>query len=96
MEYIYDVKLSDFPFKFFVLNVGPNTTVRMTRFKYINTYLHDIEPISFAPVCKPKTFKSPVYKFNTFKFDLDDEEPEIDWDSTEEFPRMINWETELL
>jgi hypothetical protein len=49
----------------------------MTRFKHIHTYLDDIELISIVP----------EYKYNTFKFDFDDdEEQEIDWESTEGFP----------
>jgi hypothetical protein len=79
MHYICDIEESDFPCKFFVLIMGPDATVRMTRLKHINTYLNDIEPISIAPVCKYNNF---------FKF-VNDEEPDIDMDSTDGFPRMV-------
>jgi hypothetical protein len=60
-------------------------------------YLRDIENIETVTVYKAPTFKSPVYKRNTFTFNLeDDEKPEIDWDLTEAFPRAVKWNTKLL
>jgi hypothetical protein len=94
MEYICDVKMSDFPCKFFILNVGINTTVKMARFKHINRYLYDIEPMSNGLVYKPR---NPVINFKHGEFVYEyEEEPEIDWDLTEELPRMVIWRTELL
>jgi hypothetical protein len=93
MEYICDVKESDFPCKFFVLNVEPDTTVRMTWLKHINTYLNEIEAISMAPVYKHNSLVFNI-KYGVFKFD--DKEQEVDWDSTERFPRIVIWGTELL
>jgi hypothetical protein len=92
MHYICDIKESDFPCKFFIFNVGINTTVKMTRFIHINTYLRDIEDIARDTVYKLKTSS----KFNINTFNFDDEEPELDEDLTEGFPRMVMWNTKLL
>jgi hypothetical protein len=83
IEYICDVKMSDFPCKFFVFNVGV-TSVRMTRFKHDNRYFDNIEQGAAAIVYKW------VYE------DDDDEEPEVDKDLTEFAPRIVSWEAELL
>jgi hypothetical protein len=85
--------MSDFPCKFFVLNVGVNTTVRMIRFKHINTYLRDIEPISMDTVYKSK---NPIFYIKHDVFEYDDEKQEIDWDLTEGFPRMVKWDAKLI
>jgi hypothetical protein len=60
--------------------------VRMTWFKHINRYLNDIEPITIAP----------VYKYNNLSKFVNDEEPDLNMDSTEGFPRMVKWGMKLL
>jgi hypothetical protein len=98
MEYICDIEESDFPCKFFVFNVGINTTVRMTQFKHLNTYLKNINPAASKYIYKPKNPKNPVFriKHGEFIYEDDDEKPKIDWDLTEDFPRVVDWDAKLL
>jgi hypothetical protein len=99
MDYICDVDMSDFPCKFFIKTEGKDTTVRMTQFKHIDTYLDDIDyNVSIAPQLKTRPV-APVYKrrykYDEFKFD-DDDEPENDYETTEYHPRKVIEETTLL
>jgi hypothetical protein len=95
MEYICDVEDSDFPCKFFVSNIGISTTLRMTKFKHINTYLHNIDPGASAFVYEPK---DPIFRFKHGEhvYDYDDEEPEIDEVLAEFKPRIVSWDAKLL
>jgi hypothetical protein len=79
--------MSDFPCKFFIYTKGYETTMRITRSKHIDTYLNDIDTdISIVQ----------VYKYNVFKYDDDDEEPELDIESAEYNPRQVIEGTILL
>jgi hypothetical protein len=98
MEYICDVDTSDFPCKLFIKTEGKDTTVRITRFKHIDTYLNDIDyDISNTPQFKTiaPTYKR-RYRYNEFRFDDDDEEPEYQYEPTINNPRRVMDDTTLL
>jgi hypothetical protein len=97
MEYICDIDMSDFPCKFFVFNVGV-TTVRMTKFKHINTYLYPIDPCAFNFIYKDKEPKNLRFrmKHGEIVYEGDDEEPEVDEVLTEDNPRVVNWNATIL
>jgi hypothetical protein len=98
MEYICDIKESDFPCKFFVFNIGLNTTVRMTRFKRVNTYFRNIEPGASAIVYKPTNPENHRFKMKhgEIVYEDDDEEREVDEVLTEFRPRIVSWDAPLL
>jgi hypothetical protein len=98
MHYICDIEESDFPCKFFVFNIGINTTVKMTRFKHVNTYFRNIEPAATAFVYKPTNPKNPRFmiKHGQWVYEDDDEEPEVDEALTESWPRVVSWDAPLL
>jgi hypothetical protein len=83
-DYICDVRMSDFPCKFFIYTKGYEITVRMTRFKHTDKYLNDIDDDLTIP---------PVYK------DLDedtDENTDVDTNYTDYPPRIVKHGTKLL
>jgi hypothetical protein len=60
----------------------------------MNTYLKNINPAASKNIYKPK---NPIFniKRGVYEYD-DDEEPEIDEDFTEDFPRIVSSDAKLL
>jgi hypothetical protein len=72
--------------------------MRMTWFKHIDTYLDDIDyNISIVPEFHSITpaYKK-RYKYNEFRFDDENDEPENDNETVENHPRRVIEDTTLL